>query len=230
MVTENLEAVRREIRAHAEKAGRNPDDVLLLAVSKTKPESDIRALYEAGQRDFGENYVQELCEKQSHLPKDIHWHMIGHLQRNKVKYIAPFVALIHSVDSRALADTIEKEAAKAGRIIPVLIEVNVAGETTKFGVTPEEEPSLAGYIRSLSHVQLRGFMTSAPIVQDPEENRPVFRRLRQLSVDINRQSINNEKTDVLSMGMSDDFTVAVEEGSTCVRVGTRIFGARDYSR
>lgn len=230
MLTENLMSVEKRIEEACKRANRAREEVTLIAVSKTKPVSMLEVIYNEGIRDFGENKVQELTEKYEQLPEDVKWHMIGHLQRNKVKYIAPFVALIHSVDSRALADTIEKEAAKAGRIIPVLIEVNVAGETTKFGVTPEEAPSLAGYIRSLSHVQLRGFMTSAPIVQDPEENRPVFRRLRQLSVDINRQSINNEKTDVLSMGMSDDFTVAVEEGSTCVRVGTRIFGARDYSR
>ena len=145
MVTENLEAVRREIRAHAEKAGRNPDDVLLLAVSKTKPESDIRALYEAGQRDFGENYVQELCEKQSHLPKDIRWHMIGHLQRNKVKYIAPFVALIHSVDSFGLAEVIEKEAVKKGNIARVLVK---KGESTFLNVPLNA--GLAGTILGLA--------------------------------------------------------------------------------
>ena len=228
MINDNLEHVKERVKAACMRSGRNPDDVTILAVSKTKPAEDIMALYEAGQRDFGENYVQELREKHERLPSDIRWHMIGHLQRNKVKYIADFIEMIHSVDSAALALTIEKEAAKHDRVIPVLIEVNVAGEESKYGVTPDEVPELARVIGDLPHVSLRGLMTSAPLVQDPEEDRAVFRKLAQLGVDMNLENDNNVKVDVLSMGMSNDFEVAVEEGSTCVRVGTVIFGARVY--
>lgn len=226
--TERLEEVKDRIKRAAERASRNQDDVLLLAVSKTKPESDIMELYRAGQRDFGENYVQELTAKREHLPEDISWHMIGHLQRNKVKYIAPFIAMIHSVDSPELAETIEKEAAKNHRVIPVLIEVNVAGEDSKFGVSPENAPALADTVMKLPHVLLKGFMTSAPMTDNPENVRCVFRQLRQLTVDMNLKNNNNEKVDFLSMGMSGDYEVAVEEGSTCVRVGTALFGERDY--
>ena len=228
MIKDNLAHVKERVKAACMRSGRNPDDVTILAVSKTKPAEDIMALYEAGQRDFGENYVQELREKHEKLPSDIRWHMIGHLQRNKVKYIADFIEMIHSVDSAALALTIEKEAAKHGRVIPVLIEVNVAGEESKYGVTPDEVPELARVIGDLPHVSLRGLMTSAPLVQNPEEDRAVFRKLAQLGVDMNLENDNNVKVDVLSMGMSNDFEVAVEEGSTCVRVGTVIFGARVY--
>ncbi len=228
MIKDNLAHVKERVKAACMRSGRNPDDVTILAVSKTKPAEDIMALYEAGQRDFGENYVQELREKHEKLPSDIRWHMIGHLQRNKVKYIADFIEMIHSVDSAALALTIEKEAAKHDRVIPVLIEVNVAGEESKYGVTPDEVPELARVIGDLPHVSLRGLMTSAPLVQNPEEDRAVFRKLAQLGVDMNLENDNNVKVDVLSMGMSNDFEVAVEEGSTCVRVGTVIFGARVY--
>ena len=228
MIKDNLAHVKERVKAACMRSGRNPDDVTILAVSKTKPAEDIMALYEAGQRDFGENYVQELREKHEKLPSDIRWHMIGHLQRNKVKYIADFIEMIHSVDSAALALTIEKEAAKHGRVIPVLIEVNVAGEESKYGITPDEVPELARVIGDLPHVSLRGLMTSAPLVQNPEEDRAVFRKLAQLGVDMNLENDNNVKVDVLSMGMSNDFEVAVEEGSTCVRVGTVIFGARVY--
>lgn len=227
-LNENLRKVKERVAEAAKRAGRNPEDVTVLAVSKTKPESDIMDLYEAGQRDFGENYIQELREKADHLPKDIRWHMIGHLQRNKVKYIAGYIAMIHSVDTAELAETIEKEAAKHDRVIPVLIEVNVAGEESKFGVSLREAPALAAFIDNLPHLALRGFMTSAPLVDDPEKDRPVFRALRQLSVDTDLKKLNNSVIDTLSMGMSNDFEVAVEEGSTIVRVGTDIFGKRNY--
>ena len=162
LLEENLRRVEQNIEAAAERGEHAAEAVTLLAVSKTKPASAIRELYEAGQRDFGENYVQELREKAAELPKDIRWHMIGHLQRNKVKYIAEYVSMIHSVDSLALAETIEKEAAKYDRIIPVLVEVNVAGEDTKFGVLPEDADALVRQISALPHVAVRGYMTSAP--------------------------------------------------------------------
>ena len=226
----NITRVREKIDRACERAGRSSADVTLLAVSKTKPEEDIRLLYELGQRDFGENYVQELRAKAEALPSDIRWHMIGHLQRNKVKYIAPYVAMIHSVDTLALAQTIDKEASKCGRVIPILIEVNVAGEESKFGVSPAEAPALAEAISHLDHVSLAGFMTSAPFVEDPEEDRIYFKQLKQLSVDITQKNFDNKNGIVLSMGMSNDYPVAVEEGATLVRVGTDIFGARHYAK
>ena len=230
MLVENLHRVQERIEKACERAGRKPEEVKLLPVSKTHPAEMIRTLYEAGVRDFGENYVQELREKAEELPKDIRWHMIGHLQRNKVKYIAPFVYMIHSVDSLALAETIEKEAAKCGRVIPVLLEVNIGEEESKFGTAASEAAALAEAISRLPHVKVMGLMTSAPYVEDPEEDRPVFKKMRDLSIDIKGKNINNITVDVLSMGMSNDFEVAVEEGSTMVRVGTDIFGARDYSK
>lgn len=229
MIEENLKKVQEIIGESCRKAGRDPREVTLVAVSKTKPQEAIMELYRAGHRDFGENYVQELREKAEALPKDIRWHMIGHLQRNKVKYIAGYIDMIHSVDSLALAETISKEAAKHDRVIPILLEVNVAGEESKFGVRPEDVPALAEAISHLPNVELRGFMTSAPLVEDPEENRVYFRKLAHLTVDSNLKNYDNRKVDVLSMGMSNDYPVAVEEGATMVRVGTSIFGARDYS-
>ena len=228
MLIDSYNLVKTRVQEALRRSGRE-EDVLILAVSKTRTVEEIRELYDAGVRDFGENYVQELMAKQPLLPSDIRWHMIGHLQRNKVKYIAPFIYMIHSVDTVSLADTIEKEAAKCGRVIPVLIEVNVAGEESKYGVSPEEVPALAAQIGRLQHVSMKGLMTSAPLAEDPEEVRPVFRKLRQIGVDMNLENVNNVRVDVLSMGMSNDFEVAVEEGAGCVRIGTTIFGPRDYS-
>ena len=226
MLRDNLEKVKDRIRGAAERAGRSGEEVLLVAVSKKKPKEDILELYEAGQRDFGENYVQELRDKREALPADIRWHMIGHLQKNKVKYIAEYVAMIHSVDSYELACVIDREAEKHGRVIPVLIEVNVGEEESKFGVSAEEAEGLARRILTLPHISLKGFMTSAPYFADPEEDRPVFRKLRKIAVDMDLENNDNEKVDFLSMGMSNDFEIAVEEGSGCVRVGTSIFGER----
>ena len=228
-LADQLALTRKRIEDACIRSGRDPKDVLLVAVSKTKPEEDIMELYEAGHRAFGENYVQELRRKHDNLPGDIEWHMIGHLQRNKVKYIAPFIAMIHSVDTPELAQTIEKEAAKCRRVIPVLAEVNVGEEESKFGVSLAEAPELAEFIETLPHLEFRGFMTSAPPADNPEEVRYVFRELRELSVDMNLKNHNNNKADVLSMGMSGDFETAVEEGSTCVRVGSCIFGERKYA-
>ena len=218
MVAEQLQNVRDEIRKACEKSGRDPKEVTLIAVSKTKPISMIEEAMDAGQTIFGENKVQELCTKYEELPKNLEWHLIGHLQRNKVKYIADKAALIHSVDSLRLAETINHEGEKIQRVIPVLIEVNVAEEETKFGVSVEETLPLIEEISKL------------PYVADPEENRPVFRKLKQLSVDISSKNMNNVHMDTLSMGMTNDYQVAVEEGATMVRVGTGIFGERDYSK
>ncbi len=230
MLRDNLFQVQETIKSACERSGRRAEDVTLLAVSKTKPASDIQELYDAGHRDFGENYIQELREKHEVLPKDIHWHMIGHLQRNKVKYIAEYITMIHSVDSLELIQTIEKEAAKHDRVIPVLIEVNVAEEDSKFGIRYEDVPSFLEAASAYPHVRIEGLMTSAPLVENAEDDRWVFRKLSQLSVDINSKNYNNIKMSVLSMGMSNDYEIAVEEGSTMVRVGTSIFGHRNYQK
>lgn len=229
MIAEQLQTVRNEITEACKRSGRNPEEVTLIAVSKTKPVSMIEEAIQAGQTVFGENKVQELCSKYEVLPKNLTWHLIGHLQRNKVKYIADKAALIHSVDSLRLAETIDQEGKKHNRVIPVLIEVNVAEEDTKFGVTVEETLPLIEEISKLSNIQVKGLMTIAPYVDNPEENRPVFRRLKKLSVDIDSKNMNNVYMDILSMGMTNDYQVAVEEGATMVRVGTGIFGERNYS-
>lgn len=230
MVTENLKEVRKKIEEACRTAGRDPDEVTLIAVSKTKPVSLLQEAYDAGARCFGENKVQEIMDKYPQLPSDIQWHMIGHLQRNKVKYIVDKTALIHSVDSLRLAQTIEEEAAKHNIRVPILIEVNVAEEETKFGLKTEEVLPLVQAVSAFSHVEIRGLMTIAPYVNDPEDNRGVFRELKKLSVDIAAKNINNVTMSVLSMGMTGDYEVAVQEGATMVRVGTGIFGERDYLR
>lgn len=229
MVVENLAEVEKHICEACARAGRFRDEVTLIAVSKTKPVSMIEELLPGGTRDFGENKVQELVDKYEVLPKDIHWHLIGHLQRNKVKYVVDKACLIHSVDSMRLAETISEEGVKKGVTVPVLIEVNVAGEESKFGVTLEETEGLVREIAKLPSIQIKGLMTIAPYVEDPEENRVHFSRLKQLSVDIRNKNIDNVSMDVLSMGMTGDYQVAIEEGATMVRVGTGIFGERNYN-
>lgn len=229
MITENLEQVRKNIEEACRAVNRDPGEVTLISVSKTKPVSMLQEAYDAGSRDFGENKVQEIMDKYPQLPSDIRWHMIGHLQRNKVKYIVDKVALIHSVDSLRLAETIENEAAKHNVTVPILIEVNVAQEESKFGLKTEEVLSLVESVAALPHINIKGLMTIAPYVEDPEENRGIFLQLKKLSVDIAAKNINNVNMSVLSMGMTGDYQVAVQEGATMVRVGTGIFGERDYS-
>lgn len=229
MLEENYREVEERIAAACERAGRKREEVTLIAVSKTKPVEDIEEIYSLGQRLFGENKVQELTAKEEVLPKDIKWHLIGHLQTNKVKYIVDKAELIHSVDSEKLAQMISKEAVKRGVTANILIEVNVAQEDTKFGLSVEDTPALVRSVAALPGIHICGLMTSAPFVADPEENRPVFRKLRQLSVDIEGEKIDNVSMSVLSMGMTNDYEVAIEEGATMVRVGTAIFGARQYN-
>ena len=229
MIAEKLAVVQENINKACKNAGRSPKEVTLISVSKTKPVEMLQEAYDAGARVFGENKVQEIMDKYDQLPSDIEWHMIGHLQRNKVKYIIDKVSMIHSVDSLRLAETIEHEAAKKNVCMPVLIEVNVAEEESKFGLKTEEVLPLIEEIASYSHIKVMGLMTIAPFVADPEENRSVFRKLKKLSVDIAAKNINNITMSVLSMGMTNDYQVACEEGSTMVRVGTGIFGERNYS-
>lgn len=228
-VCENYRAVEEKVRNACQRAGRRREDVTLIAVSKTKPVSMIQELLPMGVRDFGENKVQELTAKEEILPKDIRWHMIGHLQRNKVKYVIDKACMIHSVDSLRLAQEISKEAVKHNLVMPVLIEVNVAGEESKFGVSLEEAMSLVEEVSKLPGIRVNGLMTIAPYVEDPEDNRAIFRNLRKLSVDIGEKNFDNVTMNVLSMGMTGDYEVAIEEGATHVRVGTGIFGERNYN-
>lgn len=228
-LTERLDLVRENISAACRRAGRDVSEVELVAVSKTKPVSDIQVVYDAGIREFGENKVQEMNEKQAVLPSDINWHMIGHLQRNKVKNVVGTTKLIHSVDSIRLAEEISREAQKKQCVADILLEVNVAGEETKFGFTPDETLAAAEEVGRLPGLHVKGLMTSAPFVENAEENRKYFRKLRELAVDIRKKNIDNVDMVFLSMGMTNDYAVAVEEGATHVRVGTAIFGNRNYS-
>lgn len=229
MILENLGQVRENIKKACEKSGRNPQDVTLIAVSKTKPVSMLREAYDGGSRDFGENKVQEIMDKYPGLPADIRWHMIGHLQRNKVKYIIDKVELIHSVDSLRLAEEISSQAAKKQVEANILLEVNIAEEESKFGITAEETISLVKKISELPNIHIKGLMTIAPFVENPEDNRKYFRQIRDLSVDIMQENIDNVSMSILSMGMTGDYMVAIEEGATMVRVGTGIFGERNYN-
>ena len=226
MIRTNIEAVEERICSACKRAGRDRSEVRLICVTKTKPVEMLQEAYEAGQRDFGENKVQEICRKKPDLPSDIRWHMIGHLQRNKVRQLIGQTAMIHSVDSLRLAETISAEAVKAGIRIPVLIEVNMAGEESKFGLAKEDVEELVRAAAALEGIQISGLMTIAPYTEDTETNRPYFAGLRELAVDIGQKCIDNVSMSVLSMGMTGDFEVAIEEGATHIRVGTGIFGER----
>ncbi len=228
MLASNLQEVERKIIEACKKAGRAREDITLIAVSKTKPVPMLREIYDLGVRDFGENKVQELTDKEPQLPADLRWHMIGHLQRNKVKQVIDKAVLIHSVDSVRLAKTIEAEAAKKDIIVQILLEVNVAEEDSKFGLKLDEVLSAVEKIATMPHVRIKGLMTIAPFVENPEENRTVFAQLQKLSVDIAEKNIDNVSVDILSMGMTNDYQVAIEEGATMIRVGTGIFGEREY--
>ena len=229
MVVHNYRFVKTEIEKIAKDTGRDPNEITLIAVSKTKPLSDIEALISIGVEDFGENKVQELCDKYENVSKPVKFHQIGHLQTNKVKYVVDKAALIHSVDSIRLAKEIQKEAAKKDIIAQVLIEVNIAREESKFGLMAEEVIPFLEEIKDYDHIHVNGLMTIAPFVDNPEDNRKYFRELKQLSLDITCKNIDNIDMNVLSMGMTNDYRVAIEEGATMVRVGTAIFGHRNYN-
>ena len=228
MLASNLQEVERKIMEACDKAGRAREDITLIAVSKTKPVPMLQEIYNLGVRDFGENKVQELTDKEPQLPTDLRWHMIGHLQRNKVKQVIDKAVLIHSVDSVRLAKAIEAEAAKKDIIVQILLEVNVAEEDSKFGLKLDEVIPAVEEIATMPHVRIKGLMTIAPFVENPEENRTVFAQLQKLSVDIANKNIDNVSVDILSMGMTNDYQVAIEEGATMIRVGTGIFGEREY--
>ncbi len=228
MIRENLNIVEENIQKSCDKAGRDRSEVTLIAVSKTKPVEDLMQAYDAGIRVFGENKVQELCDKIEKMPDDIHWHMIGHLQKNKVKYIVGKVELIHSVDNEELAKEINKRAEKAGVVQDILIEVNIAEEETKFGIAPDKVRDFYVNISKLPYVNVRGLMCIAPNVDVEEKNRQHFINLHKIFVDIMNIMGDNSRVDIMSMGMTGDYRVAIEEGATMVRVGTGIFGARNY--
>lgn len=228
MVKENLKIVQDKVKEASKRANRTDNAVTLIAVSKTKPVPMLMEAYEAGVREFGENKVQEIMEKYDDLPNDINWHLIGHLQRNKVKYIIDKVKMIHSVDSLRLAEEISKEAVKHNVHMDILLEVNVAEEESKFGFKCEEVMDAIYDIAKLPNITIKGLMTIAPFVANPEENREVFCELKKLSVDIEDKNIDNVFMCELSMGMTGDYEVAIEEGATLVRVGTGIFGERNY--
>lgn len=230
MLKENLTEVKKNIEEACRKAGRDPREITLIAVSKTKPKEMLEEIYAEGLRDFGENKVQELCGKMEQLPDDIRWHMIGHLQRNKVKFIAGRTTLIHSVDTYRLAEEINVQAKKIRTVVPILVEVNIAQEESKFGTSVEDAILLVEEISRLENVRIKGLMTIAPNVSNPEDNRPYFRKIKQLSVDITNKNIDNVSMEILSMGMTGDYMVAIEEGATMVRVGTGIFGERNYNK
>ena len=230
MLKENLAVVEKNIADACKKAGRDRSEVTLIAVSKTKPVSMLQEIYDENIRHFGENKVQELCDKIEQMPQDIHWHMIGHLQRNKVKYIVGKVDLIHSVDTYRLAEEINIQAKKKNVVVPILVEVNIAEEESKFGTSAEDAMLLVSEIAQLENVQVKGLMTIAPYVENPEDNRAYFRKIKQLSVDIRNKNIDNVSMEILSMGMTGDYMVAIEEGATMVRVGTGIFGERNYNK
>lgn len=230
MIQESLNQVQKNISEACKRVGRDPKEVTLIAVSKTKPNEVLTEAYNCGVRVFGENKVQELVGKMDSLPEDIKWHMIGHLQRNKVKYISGRVELIHSVDSYRLAEEINIQAKKRKIVSPILIEVNVGEEQSKFGVRVDETLQLVREISQLDGVSIKGLMTIAPYVVDSEKNRPLFHKIKQLAIDIREENIDNVSMDILSMGMTNDYEVAVEEGATMVRVGTGIFGERSYNK
>jgi len=225
-IRENYEKIMARIRGAAERSGRDPGEIKLIAVSKTVTADRVKTAFEAGITDFGENRVQELCDKTDILNIGCNWHLIGHLQTNKVKYIADRVSMIHSLDSLELADEIQKRAQKAGRRLDVLVQVNVAGEQSKFGIKPEETLGVVKAASGMENIRIKGLMTIAPMSENPENIRWVFANLRKLLIDIRKENIDNIDMDYLSMGMSNDFEVAIEEGSNMVRIGTALFGKR----
>ncbi|AGC68569.1 alanine racemase domain-containing protein [Thermoclostridium stercorarium subsp. stercorarium DSM 8532] len=227
-IRNNLNNVRERIRKAAERCGRNPDDIMLLAVSKTVGIEAIETAIKEKVLNFGENRVQELVQKYDILKGRCNWHLIGRLQTNKVKYIIDKVVLIHSLDRLELADEIQKRAQACNRVVNTLIQVNVSGEETKAGISPDEVLNFVKKVSAYPNIKVKGLMTIAPYTDNPENVRWVFRRLKDIFVDIRRENINNIDMQYLSMGMSHDFEVAIEEGANIVRIGTSIFGERQY--
>ncbi len=227
-IRNNIETIRKRMAAAAARAGRDPSDITLIAVSKLHPAEAVDAAASCGITDFAENKVQELCGKQPLVKADVRWHLIGHLQTNKVKQVIDKVCMIHSVDSLHLAEEIDKRAAQAGKVMDILLQVNAAGEESKFGLSTDAARQLAKDVLKLKNVRIRGLMEIAPFAEDPEDVRIWFRQVRELYEELKASDL--PWMDTLSMGMSHDFETAIEEGATCVRVGTAIFGERDYTK
>lgn len=228
-IKSNIEKVKEKVAAAAKRSGRKSEDIKIIAVTKTIDTPRIEKAIDEGILDLGENRVQELLEKYDIINKSCRWHLIGHLQTNKVKYIIDKVELLHSLDSMELARELQKRAQKLGRVINSLVQVNIAGEETKFGLEPGKVMDFIRNVSTMPNIKIKGLMTIAPFAQNTEEIRFVFRDLRKMLIDIRTENIDNIDMDFLSMGMSNDFEVAIEEGSNIVRIGTAIFGERHYS-
>ncbi|HET6272348.1 MAG TPA: YggS family pyridoxal phosphate-dependent enzyme [Bacteroidota bacterium] len=227
MIYQNVEHIRERTRIACLKAGRDPAAVTLLAVSKTFPATAVKEAVDAGVLDIGENYVQEMLKKREDLQdSSIRWHFIGHLQSNKVKYLSDWVFLIHAVDNATLAGEINKRGVQFGRFVDILVEVNTTDESSKFGVHPQETVEFIQSLSSLDHIKIKGLMTIGPFLPDPEGSRPMFRQLRMLKEEISLLNLPNVEMEHLSMGMTGDFEVAIDEGATIIRIGTAIFGSR----
>lgn len=228
-ICENLKQINEKITAAAEKSGRSREDILLLGVTKTIDTQRIKEMMECGIKSLGENKVQEIMDKYDVIGAEAQWHLIGHLQTNKVKYIIDKVKLIHSVDSLKLAQEIDKRAKQHDLIMDILIEVNIGEEESKHGIKQEEAIDLCQKIARLDNIRIKGLMTVAPFVENPQENRDYFIQMRKLFVDIKNKNIDNIDMVYLSMGMTNDYEVAIEEGANIVRIGTGIFGKRNYN-
>jgi pyridoxal phosphate enzyme (YggS family) len=225
-IGENIKEIQHNIKLAAQKSGRRAEDILLLAVTKTVAPERIAKAIECGIKSIGENKAQELVSKYEALGKELDYHFIGHLQSNKVKYIADKVSLIHSVDSFSLAEEINKQAKKLNKILNILIEINIGGEISKSGLKPDEAEEILKKISVLESVKVKGLMTIPPFSQNFEETRQYFKRMFELFIDIRAKKLDNVSMDFLSMGMSMDYTLAIEEGSNIVRIGSSIFGER----
>ncbi len=228
-ISKNLEDIKHRIKRAAEVSGRNENDILLLGVTKTVDIDRIKTLMDCGIKNLGENRVQELTEKYEIIGDEARWHLIGHLQTNKVKYIVNKVKLIHSVESLRLAEEIDRQARKHDKVMDILVEVNVSGEESKFGVKPNEVYDFIQKASSFDGIRIRGLMTVAPFVENPQENRVYFEQMYKLFIDMKHKNNDNINMTYLSMGMTNDYEVAIEEGSNIVRIGTGIFGARNYN-
>jgi len=226
VIADNIQKIRRQIAHACEKVGRNPNEIQLVAVTKTVTVPAILKALDAGIEIIGENRVQEASEKYEEIGDRVRWHMIGHLQRNKVKRVLEFAEMIQSVDSLRLAKEVQKQAQKLDRNVDVLIEVNTSGEETKYGFVPEKTVAAIERISEFPNLNIEGLMTIGAFLPDPEDVRPCFRRLRELRDEVRGKGIAGVNMDILSMGMTDDFEVAVEEGATMVRIGRSIFGER----
>jgi len=227
-IKDNLLEVKERMKKAAERSGRNSNEIKLIAVSKTVDVHCIKEAIKAGHQLFGENRVQEARDKIKDIGRDVKWHMIGHLQRNKVKYIFDLFDMVHSVDSIPLAHEIDRIGKKKGKVMDILVQVNISGEETKYGMEAAEMMKIIKEISNYEHISIKGLMTMPPFFNDPEDARPYFIKLRELKNEIEKQKVEGVSMEELSMGMSNDFEIAIEEGATMVRVGTAIFGERQY--